>query len=58
MKAEPKNLVSDTYISFIVGDNAYRPEISEKNTHSNKLPALSNSVLFPISPSYFNPKLN
>jgi len=39
MKTEPKNLVSVAYISFIPEDKTNRPEISEKNTHSDKLPA-------------------
>jgi hypothetical protein len=39
MKNESKNLVSDTYISFIHEDKTNQPKISEKNTHSNKLSA-------------------
>jgi len=39
MKTEPINQVSVAYISFIPEDKTNRPEISEKNTHSDKLPA-------------------
>ena len=39
MKNETKNLVPDVYSSFIPEDKTNPPEISEKNTHSDKIPA-------------------